>query len=245
MKLQSAKISKIRTKLGIPAKGFDTIEAALAWYRKHYQEAIGKTFTGNFGFRFDEAGRQLGFDYDYDYATGRLTVSPIPAINKKVPFDRECWSLAQAHRIDWFWAAVFRPILLMWKPGANPLYIPKYLAATLGEWKLLFYAPGGLSNRAKTRFDKETGQSIVTTMLPERRISLGRTQKYWDTLMAYGDVVYESRIAGKPLKNWGHLKRIAAILKDKYGWEETPDSYTVNRYLSRAKKIWNMEHYNW
>ncbi len=80
-----------------------------------------------------------------------------------------------------------------------------------------------------------------------------KTMKYWQTLMAYSDAVWERRAhngqgwakagaeqAPMQTRKWGILKRAGETLKERYGWEALPASYTVRRYLDRAERLWQI-----
>jgi hypothetical protein len=62
---------------------------------------------------------------------------------------------------------------------------------------------------------------------------------YQQVLSAYHQAVGERRTKGQ-MGRWGLLLETGQILKDNYGWESPPDSYTVRRYLDRAEKIWHI-----
>ena len=66
--------------------------------------------------------------------------------------------------------------------------------------------------------------------------------RYFDVYRAYGDWVEmkrEKEHKGSKVSRKGYLKWIAQRLVEEYGWESIPTSYTVLRYLKRAKKVWD------
>ncbi len=67
--------------------------------------------------------------------------------------------------------------------------------------------------------------------------------QYLDVSLAYGDWIEMKRAKkreGTIASKKGYLKWIAKRLVDKYGWDSTPNSYTVCRYLERARNIWSI-----
>ncbi len=67
--------------------------------------------------------------------------------------------------------------------------------------------------------------------------------QYLDVSLAYGDWIEMKRAKKREetiVSRKGYLKWIAKRLVDEYGWDSTPNSYTVCRYLDRARNIWSM-----
>ena len=259
MQLDVAKILQIRHRMGIPTEGFQDEGKALDWYREHYQTATGKPFLGGFGYRYDVSGGALNLDYKLDDASRSLTISVIPPLDLSVPLDREAWTLAQEAELDWFNAPAIRLVLLAAPTTEDGVpyipYIPFFLAAPLGEWRLLVQPPGGLGMRDKRRYldlhdpemqrqgidiTRTLKKSVVQGFFSDRvktgpQQYRGRRYEYLQVLQAYEEAERE-----RPSVNWGRLKRTAEILVEKYNWPYFPPSYEVKHKLDRARKYWQI-----
>ena len=104
--------------------------------------------------------------------------------------------------------------------------------------------PGGISEEMKDRILGEADNSKIGIS----QGYLGDRQRknmplYFDVIRAYSDWVEmkrEKEREGIEVSSRGYLKWIAKRLVSKYDWDNAPSSYTVLRYLDRAKKIWNI-----
>jgi len=237
-----AKIISIRQELGVPEDGFPDESTALEWYRKHYKEAKGTTLRGGFGYRFEETGRSIEFDYEYDYDSGRFSLNFIPPIDKKVPLDKHALSLARDGGIDLVNAPALRlPILVGYPKESLPL-IPSYISADMGGARLLMHPPSVVTDEMRRRILDEPGPfstGISQGYLGERENK--NIPRYFDVYRAYGDWIAmkrQKKREGATVSRKGYLKWIAKRLVQEYDWESTPSSYTVCRYLKRAKKVW-------
>jgi len=237
-----AKIKSIRQELGIPANGFPNESEALDWYRDHYEKAKGIPLKSGFGYRFEEFGRTIEFDDEYDYDSGRLSLNYIPEIDKQVPLDVQALSLAWDSGIDPVSAAALRlPILVGYPKESLPL-IPSYISAAMGGARLLMHPPSVVTDEMRRRILDEPGPfstGINQGYLGERKNK--NMPRYFDVYRAYGDWVEmkrEKERKGTIVSRKGYLKWIAQRLVKEYGWESIPTSYTVLRYLERATKVW-------
>ncbi len=238
----TAKIIAIRQKLGIPEDGFPDESTALDWYRVHYEEAKGISLRGGFGYRFEEFGRSIEFDYEYDYDSGKLSLNYIPEIDKQVPMDVQALSLALDSGIDPVNAPALRlPILVGYPKESLPL-IPSYISADMGGARLLMHPPSVVTDEMRRRILDESGPfstGIKQGYFGERENK--NMPRYFDVHRAYGDWVamkIEKERKGTIVSRKGYLKWIAQRLVKVYGWESIPTSYTVLRYLERATKVW-------
>ncbi len=238
----SAKIISIRHELGIPEDGFPDESTALEWYREHYKEAKGTPLRGGFGYRFEETGRSIEFDYEYDYDSGKFSLNSIPSIDKKIPLDKHALSLARNGGIDLVNAPALRlPILVGYPKEFLPL-IPSYISAAMGGARLLMHPPSVVTDEMRRRILDEPGPfstGISQGYLGERENK--NIPRYFDVYRAYGDWIAmkrQKKREGATVSRKGYLKWIAKRLVQEYDWESTPSSYTVCRYLKRAKKVW-------
>ncbi len=238
----NAKILSIRHRLGIPAKGFPNESEALDWYRDHYEKAKGIPLRSGFGYRFEEFRRSIEFDYEYDYDSGKLSLNFIPPIDKQVPLDKHALSLAQDSGIDPVSAPALRLPILVGYPKDSLLLIPSYISVDMGGARLLMHPPSIISNELRRQILDESGPfstGINQGYLGERKNK--NMPRYFDVNRAYGDWVAmkrEKERKGTKVSKKGYLKWIAQRLVREYGWESIPASYTVLRYLERAKKVW-------
>ncbi len=238
----SAKIISIRHELRIPENGFSDESTALEWYREHYKEAKGTPLRGGFGYRFEETGRSIEFDYEYDYDSGKFSLNSIPSIDKKIPLDKHALSLARNGGIDLVNAPALRlPILVGYPKEFLPL-IPSYISAAMGAARVLMHPPAVVSDQLRRQILDESGPfstGINEGHLGERENK--NMPRYFDVYRAYGNWVEMKREKGRKgtiVSRKGYLKWIAQRLVKEYGWESTPGSYTVCRYLDRARKVW-------
>jgi hypothetical protein len=243
MSAETAKIISIRRQFNIPVDGYRDERQALDWYKQHYQQAKGKPFQQGFGFRFDMTRRVLELDYEYDYAGQRFSMSFIPPIDKEVPFDQSVLSFAQSIGIDVFIAPAFRLIVLVGKVRERLPEITTYTFATVGSFRLLVQSPRVLSEeqRAKLLDDLRhpSASLIIGYWKKRRRQKIGL---YLQVFMAYSEWIYEKR---QRQKRWGKVSKkgylvwIAKRLVNNYSWKSQPSSYTVKRYLDRARELWD------
>jgi hypothetical protein len=239
----SAKILSIRHGLGIPANGFPNESEALDWYRDHYEKAKGIPLKSGFGYRFEVTGRRsIQFDDEYDYDSGKLSLNYIPEIDKQVPLDVQALSLALDSGIDPVSAPALRlPILVGYPKESLPL-IPSYISAAMGGARLLMHPPSVVTDEMRRQILDEPGPfstGINQGYLGERENK--NMPRYFDVYRAYGDWVAmkkEKERKGTIVSRKGYLKWIAQRLVNEYGWESIPESYTVCRYLDRARKVW-------
>ncbi len=238
-----AKIISIRQELGIPEDGFPDESTALEWYRAHYKEAKGTTLRGGFGYRFEETGRRLiEFDYEYDYDSGKFSLNFIPPIDKQVPLDKHALSLARGSGIDLVNAPALRIVILVGTPNSTLPLIPSYISAAMGAARVLMHPPAVVSDQLRRQILDESGPfstGINQGYLGERKNK--NMPRYFDVYRAYGDWVEmkrEKERKGTIVSRKGYLKWIAKRLVKEYEWESIPTSYTVLRYLQRAKKVW-------
>ncbi len=239
----TAKIILIRQELGIPANGFPNESEALDWYRDHYEKAKGIPLKSGFGYRFEEFGRTIEFDDEYDYDSGKLSLNYIPEIDKQVPLDVQALSLAWDSGIDPVNAPALRlPILVGYPKESLPL-IPSYISAAMGGARLLMHPPSVVTDELRRQILDESGPfstGINQGYLGERENK--NIPRYFDVHRAYGDwVAMKREKEGKGItkvSRKGYLKWIAKRLVKEYGWESIPSSYTVCRYLQRSKKVW-------
>ncbi len=240
----TAKIIAIRKDLGIPEEGFEDEAHALDWYKAHYEEAKGIPFQGGFGYRFDKPIGNIEFDYDYDHASGRFTISSIPQIDKQVPLDVYADSLAWDGGIDPINAPALRLTILVGPILGQLPHIPSYITASMGAARLLMHPPALLSDEMRRRILDDPGTfstGITQGYLGDRQRK--NIPQYLDVSMAYGDWVAMKRQKKRErtiVSKKGYLKWIAKRLVDEYGWDSIPNSYTVCRYLERARNIWSI-----
>jgi hypothetical protein len=241
----NAKIISIRRNLGIPVNGFPNEREALDWYRYHYKKAKGISLRSGFGYRFEEFRRNIEFDYEYDYDSGKLSLNFIPPIDKQVPLDKQALSLARGGGIDLVSAPALRlPILVGYPIDSLPL-IPNYISAAMGGARLLMHPPSIVTDELRRQIMDESGPfstGINQGYLGERKNR--NMPRYFDLYRAYGDWVEmkrEKERNGSKVSRKGYLKWIAQQLVTEYGWESKPASYTVLRYLERAKKFWDFD----
>jgi hypothetical protein len=238
----TAKIISIRHELGIPANGFSNESEALDWYRDHYEKAKGTPLRGGFGYRFEEFGRSIEFDYEYDYDSGKFSLNFIPPIDKKVPLDKHTLSLARGSGIDTVNAPALRVVILVGTPNSTLPLIPSYISAAMGAARALMHPPAVVTDKLRRQSLDESGPfstGINQGYLGERENK--NIPRYFDVYRAYGDWVEMKRDKerkGTIVSRKGYLKWIAKRLVKEYGWESIPISYTVLRYLQRATKVW-------
>ncbi len=238
----TAKVKSIRQELGIPANGFPNESEALDWYRDHYEKAKGIPLKSGFGYRFEEFGRTIEFDDEYDYDSGKLSLNYIPEIDKQVPLDVQALSLAWDSGIDPVSAPALRlPILVGYSKESLPL-IPSYISATMGAARVLMQPPSVVTGEMRRQILDEPGPfstGINQVYLGERKNK--NIPRYFDVYRAYGDWIAMKRQKereGATVTRKGYLKWIGRRLVEEYDWESIPRSYTVCRYLDRARKVW-------
>ncbi len=240
----TAKITVIRKDLGIPEEGFEDEARALDWYKVHYQEAKGAPFQGGFGYRFGENLNTIEFDFCYDPNYKRISINFIPPIDKQVPLDTHADSLAWDGGIDAVHAPALRLTILVGTPRGGLPLISSYIAVGMGSARLLMHPPAVLSDEMRRRILDEPGTfstGITQGYLGDRQRR--NMPQYLDVSLAYGDWIEMKRTKkreGTIVSKKGYLKWIAKRLVDEYGWDSLPNSYTVCRYLERARNIWSM-----
>jgi hypothetical protein len=238
----TAKIISIRQTLGIPEDGFPDESEALYWYRAHYKEAKGKPLRGGFGYRFEEWGRYIQFDYEYNHDSGKLSLNFIPEIDKQVPLDKHALLLARDGGIDAVNAPALRIVILVGTPDSTLPLIPSYISAAMGAARVIMHPPAVVSDKLRRQILDEPGPfstGIIQGYPGERKNK--NMPRYFDVYRAYGDWVEmkrEKERKGTIVSRKGYLKWIAQRLVKEYGWESIPTSYTVLRYLQRATKVW-------
>jgi hypothetical protein len=238
------KITSIRLQLHIPAEGFQDEKQSLAWYKQHYQQAKGSPFLGDLGYRFDLTRRSLMPDFEYDDVTGHFSISSVPPIDGDVPFDQHILSLAQSMKIDHYNAPALRLIVLMGRVHERMPEIPNWILISLGSFRLLAQSPGAVSEKEKEHLldasKPMSGNLIIGYWQKRKRKKIG---SYLQVFMAYSNWIYEKRQRqnrGEKVSKKGYLVWIAKRLVDNYGWKSQPSSYTVKRYLDRARVLWDM-----
>ena len=247
MGIETAKIVSMRRQFNIPINGFRDEKEALDWYKQHYQRAKGKPFQQGFGFRFDITRRILELDYQYDYASQRFSVSFVPPIDKEVPFDQSVLSFALNMGIDIYIAPALRLILLVGKLQERLPEIPTYIFATAGSFRLLMQSPRALSEEQRAQLLDDLRQleaSSITGYWQKRKHQ--KIGLYLQVYMAYSSWVSDKRQRekrGERVSKKGYLVWIARRLVEDYGWKSQPSSYTVKRYLDRARELWGLLHF--
>ncbi len=249
MRHKTAKIMRIRERFGIPKEGLSTEQEAWDWYSEHFKTTKGSDFTGRFGFCYKPFQRGLEFDYQWS-PNGFFISSPSP-LDSNVPFDRAISSLAKKLALPEWAAPALRLVVLIGKLSDELiLNIPYRLMAPLGQYRLLIQPVKGLSLRQWRRLGEQLGflpsedklwsvPGIIQVYAEEKKSK--KRELYWQTLMAYIDVVGIRREQGRKGKR-GINQDTAKRLVGQYDWEYEPDSYTVKRYLDRAKKRWNIQY---
>ncbi|MFC2045556.1 hypothetical protein ACFLUH_02645 [Chloroflexota bacterium] len=238
-----ANIVSIRKDLGIPEEGFKNEANALDWYKTHYHKAKEIPFEGSFGYHFGVTGNIIEFDFNYDDRNKNISINFIPPIDKQVPLDNHAISLARGAGIDVVSAPALRLVILIGPPIEELPNIPSYLAANIGNTRLFMHLPSVVSEEMRNRILDEAGNystGISQGYLGDRQRK--NLPLYFDVLKAYSDWVEmkrEKEREGIKVSSRGYLKWIAKRLVSKYDWDNPPSSYTVCRYLERAKKIWN------
>jgi hypothetical protein len=239
----TAKITSAREKLGIPSEGLPDADAAVEWYRAHYQEAKGAPLQGGFGYRLLPPHTALEFDYEWDPLSLRFSIGHIPPIDKQVPLDIEVDTLAREYGIDAISVPALRLVLLVGPaPQTLPL-IPTYISVAMGGARLLMHPPAAITEELRRQILDETGpfsDGINQGYLSRRRRR--NAARYFEVMRAYDDweaMKRESERQGKGISRKGYLKWMAQRLVAEYGWGSEPDSYTVLRYLQRARMLWD------
>jgi hypothetical protein len=245
--IQKSAIIRIRKRLGIPEKGFQSDNRALAWYKKHYSQAKGKHFRGTLGFQYD---RKSGYiDFKYDIGQNFLKIYTAPTLDNTVPLDREAIILAEENKIPEWAAAWLRLVILLGEPPETlKVQIPEYLITPVGNLRVLVHPPNMLSLRKWRKTGtmmgllpgeidlwKVPGATTIHASKRENRTEL----LYWQTYQAYMEAIEERRLMGQPGKK-GLLQDTARILVENYGWPYEEKSYTIRRYLDRAEMIWRV-----
>jgi hypothetical protein len=249
--LRISAIIRVRKRLGIPKEGLPDDREALAWYRKHFNQAKGVEFKGSFGFLYQPF--QSLFDFDYQSSPDKFSISIPYPLDNEVPLDREVITLAKELNVPDWAAPALRLALLVGKPPEGPEFlIPDQLIVPLGGFRLLVHEVGSVSLRRWRKTGEMMGllpgkidmwkvPGTMTSYSPKRKNK--KEWLYWQTFLAYAEAIGERRMKKKKGKR-GLLIETAKILEKKYGWEDSPDSYTVRRYLDRAGKIWHFPHLN-
>jgi hypothetical protein len=239
-------INGVRKRLGIPEEGLPSEKEALAWYREHFRQAKGMEFKGSFGFHYQPF--QSLFQFDYQSSPDKFSISIPYPLDNEVPLDREVITLAEELNIPDWAAPALRLALLVGKLPEEPEFlIPDQLIAPLGGFRLLVHEVGsvGLRRWRKTgemmsllpgKIDMWKVPGTMTSYSPKRKNK--KEWLYWQTLLAYYEAIGQRRMRKQKGKR-GLLVETGLILKDRYGWEYPPNSYTVRRYLDRAEKIWH------
>jgi len=241
-------ILNIRRLLGVPVLGFSNQMQAMEWFRKHYKTHRGKNWEGSFGFNYYPERGLL----EYQYELGKKNISfnfPEP-IDREIPLDRETIKLARQEGIPVCYAPAFRLVILIGLPPDEfNLLIPDKLMGTIGDCSFVFNCSNVESLRSwravgemlgllysRNRITKTPG--ITTTYYEARKNK--KLLLYFQTLMVYIDALY-NRQTNNTFGRYGLLKDTAKILSDQYGWDQEPDTYTVRRYLDRARSHWRLD----
>lgn len=249
MKHKTAKINHVRRIFRIPSNGFSNKDEAVNWYKQHYKTAKGTDFLGSFGFRYDPFTYQIEFDYELN-PDGLLISLPYP-LDTDVPFDLEVSNLLKELKLPEWFAPALRLIVLLGKLYDDKIpYIPFWLMAPLGQYRVLTIPVSKLSLRKWRRIGEYLGvlpsepnlwqtEGVMQVYKEEKRNK--KVELYWQTLQANIEVKYSRLKQGRKGKK-GLMKDIAKVLIDKYSWKEWEvDSYKVSRYLKRAKERWHIE----
>jgi hypothetical protein len=236
-----------RKRLGIPEEGLPGEKEALAWYREHFKQAKGVKFKGSFGFHYQPF--QGMFEFDFQSSLDKFAISIPSPLDPEVPLDKEVITLAKELDIPAWAAPALRLVLLVGDlPEELELRFPEYLIVPLGGFRVLVHPAGGLSLRPWRKIGEVMGllpaeidmwqvPGVITSYGSRRRSK--KEELYWQTLLAYMEAIGERRKRGQKGKR-GLLVETAKILVKKYGWKYEHDSYTIRRYLDRAKKIWHI-----
>lgn len=240
-------IIEIRKQLGIPVEGFPSEEVALAWYKKHYDTAKGRHFINYFGFHYDRLTGYVTFQSETKPHSFRIYKAR--PLDSSVALDKAAIQLVKEEKIpDWAAPCIRLVILVGELPEDIKIVLPEHLVSPLGQLRVLVHPPKSVSLRGW----KKTGElmgllpgkvdywkipGISTTYRPKRQNK--KELLYLQALAAYLEAVDERR-ENEIKGTRGLNEETAVILKNKYGWQREPDSYTVTRYLARAKKIWQI-----
>jgi len=240
----TAMIIAIRKDLGIPEEGFEDETHALDWYKVHYEKVKGIPFQVGFGYRFSETLDTIEFDFCYDHNHKSISINFIPPIDRQIPLDTHASKLAWDGGIDAVNAPALRLTILVGAPRGVLPQISSYIAVGMGAARLLMHPPAVLSDEMRRRILDEPGTfstGITQGYLGDRQRK--NMPQYLDVSLAYGDWITmkrQKKREGTILSKKGYLKWIAKRLVDEYGWDSLPNSYTVCRYLERARNIWSM-----
>jgi len=217
----------------------------LDWYKQHYQKAKGEPFRGRFGYRFNPPRNSLDLDYTYDYVTGLFSITSVPPLDYKVPLDKCILSLANSARIDVYSAPALRLVVLIGRVQDSLPYIANYVFAPIGTFRLLAQSPQVLDNeRRKQLLDdlRRPSPGIFQGYFESRKRQ--KMRLYWQVIQACLDWICDRRERirlGKKAPKKGYLQWIAKKLVKDYGWKSQPESYTVLRYLDRARELWHWQ----
>ena len=245
--LHKTAIVEIRKRLDIPEEGFSNEDEALAWYRDHYHQAIGKKFKETFGFQYASSSGLV--DFEYDMGPNYIKIYKPYPLDETIPLDRDALSLANSlNAPDWA-SPAFRLVILIGElPEVLEPQLPSHLTSPQGSLRVLVHPLEKLSLRNWRKVGQMlgllTGKTeqvktpwTTTTYNPKRESSM--EYLYWQTLRAYMDAIGERRLQGQKGKK-GLLVDTARILVRNYGWNKKEDSYTIRRFLDRAEKIWHI-----
>ena len=252
--LTAKNILDIRRNICIPLDGFQTYQEALDWHKKHFRIHKGRVFEYQLGYKFDYTGRSL--EYDFIQNTKGISFSAIPELDNDVPLDKSIADLIESSDIEEWKGPAMRAIVLMGQSissgGIPP--IPEWLSVeisgfrlllsmndlkSLREWRKLGERSGFLKSGEEK---KETSGSLIIGYGSSRRWGV-KEKQYWDVFCAYRDVLddrIEAKLEGKPQKGKRGLNiEIGDKLIEIYKWNKYDiDSYTISRYLKRAKTRW-------
>jgi len=245
--LYKTAIIKTRQRLGIPDGGLPSEKEALAWYREHFRQTKGEKMKGTFGFQYDQRSGLI--DFEYEASPEFIQIHAPSPLDNTVPLDKEVITLAKELNVPDWAATALRLVLLVGNvPEEFELRFPNYLIAPLGGYHILIHPVEELSLRKWREIGEMMGllpgeidmwkvPGTITSYNPKRKNK--KEWLYWQTLLAYHNAIGQRRERGQKGKR-KLLVETAKILEKEYGWDYSPDSYTVRRYLDRAEKIWHI-----
>jgi len=240
-------IISIRKRLGIPEEGLPSEAEALAWYKKHFYRVKGIKFNGSFGFHYRPF--QSMFEFDFQSSPDKFSISVPYPLDAEIPLDKELVTLAKELVMPDWAAPALRLVLLVGElPEVLGLWLPEYLIAPVGEFRVLVHPADSVGLRRWRKTGEMMGllpgevdmwrvPGVITSYGSKRKNK--KEELYRQTLNAYYVAIGRRVDRGQKGKK-GLLVETAKILEEKYGWPGYPDSYTVRRYLDRAEKIWHI-----
>jgi hypothetical protein len=239
-------IMNARGNLKLPDIGFKDEVGALKWYSQHYEQAKGTALSGGFGFHYDSFQSVLDYNYKWDGIC--LSYSAPAVIDKEIPLDVEAVNIAKSSFLPTWLIPAMRLVILVGKVEEDfELRFPQWLAAPVGNVRALLVGPAPMPIREWRRLGEILGilpgksETDLAEGLVQYYGSMRKNSKenlYWQTLMAY-DKVKRARLGRGINGARGVLKETAEMLVKEYGWRRLSDSYTIRKYLDRAKKRWS------